>query len=75
MQIRNGAASVALGYIFSKDFDLKKRHIPQSILASSSSLNYLRSALDQLSLLYSVANPFVAHIAAVDYTRASSAGL
>lgn len=75
MQIRNGAASVALGYIFSKDFDLKKRHIPQSILASSSSLNYLRSALDQLSLLYSVANPFVAHIAAVDYSGASSAGL
>jgi len=67
MQIRSGAANVALGYIFSPDFDLKKRHIPQSIIASSSSLRYLRGALDQLSLLYSVANPFVAHIAAVDY--------
>ena len=72
MQIRQGAASVALGYIFSKDFDLKKRYVPQSILASSSSLRYLRAALDQLSLLYSVASPFVAHIAAIDYAGASS---
>jgi len=72
MQIRQGAASVALGYIFSKDFDLKKRYIPQSILASSSALQYLRAALDQLSLLYAIASPFVAHIAAVDYAGASS---
>ena len=75
MQTRSGAASVALGYIFSPDFDLKKRHIPQSIIASSSSLRYLRTALDQLSLLYSVANPFVAHIAAVDYVGGRSPGL
>ena len=75
MQIRSGAASIALGYIFSPDFDLEKRYIPQSILASSSSLQYLRSSLDQLSLLYSVASPFVAHIAAVDYTGGSSPGL
>lgn len=67
MQIRNGAGSIALGYMFSKDFDLKKRHIPQGILATSSSLQFLRPALEQLSLLYSVANPFVAHIAAMDY--------
>ena len=72
MQTRQGAASIALGYIFSKDFDLKKRYIPQSILASSSTLQYLRPALDQLSLLYSVASPFVAHIAAIDYAGASS---
>lgn len=75
MQIRTGAASIALGYIFSKDFDLKKRYTPQSILATSSGLQYLRSALEQLSLLYSVASPFVAHIAAVDYAGGSSAGL
>ncbi len=72
MQIRQGAASIALGYVFSKDFDLKKRYVPQSILASSSTLQYLRAALDQLSLLYSVASPFVAHIAAIDYAGASS---
>lgn len=72
MQIRSGAATVALGYIFSPDFDLKKRHIPQSIIATSSSLRYLRGALDQLSLLYSVASPLVAHIAAVDYVGGSS---
>lgn len=72
MQTRQGAASIALGYIFSKDFDLKKRYVPQSILASSSALQYFRTALDQLSLLYSVASPFVAHIAAIDYAGASS---
>ena len=75
MQTRSGAGSIALGYMFSKDFDLTKRHIPQSLLASSSSLHNLRQALDQLSLLYSVANPFVAHVAAVDYAPGSSGGL
>lgn len=67
MQIRSGAAVVALGYVFSPEFDLKKRHTPQSIIASTSSLRYMRETLDQLSLLYSLAPPFVAHIAAVDY--------
>jgi sulfite reductase (NADPH) flavoprotein alpha-component len=75
MQTRSGAGSIALGYLFSKDFDLTRRHIPQSLLASSSTLHSLRSSLDQLSLLYSVANPFVAHVAAVDYAPQSSGGL
>ncbi|KZF21098.1 hypothetical protein L228DRAFT_248861 [Xylona heveae TC161] len=75
METRLGAGAIALGYMFSKDFDLKKRHIPQGILASSSTLTFLRSALDQLSLLYSVANPFVAHIAAVDYAAGTTNGL
>ena len=35
METRTGAGSIALGYMFSKDFDLTKRHIPQSIIASS----------------------------------------
>lgn len=72
MEIRQGAASIALGYIFSKDFDLKKRYIPQSIVAPAAALHYLRDALDQLSLLYNVASPFVAHIAAADYAGAVS---
>ncbi|KAK2734342.1 hypothetical protein FQN55_002798 [Onygenales sp. PD_40] len=75
METRQGAGAIALGYIFSKDFDLKKRHIPQSILASSATLQYLRPALEQLSLLYSVANPFVAHVAAVDYVGGPIGGL
>jgi sulfite reductase (NADPH) flavoprotein alpha-component len=75
MQTRSGAGSIALGYMFSKDFDLKKRHIPQSLLTSSSSLHSLHSSLDQLSLLYSVANPLVAHVAAVDYAPGASRGL
>lgn len=75
MQIRQGAASIALGYIFSKDFDNQKRPIPQSILAPAATLIYLRDALDQLSLLYAMASPVVVHIAAVDYAVGSSAGL
>jgi sulfite reductase (NADPH) flavoprotein alpha-component len=75
MQVRNGAGSIALGYMFSRDFDLKKRHIPQGILATSSSLQFLRPALEQLSLLYSVANPFVAHVAAVDYAGSGAGEL
>ncbi|KAL1849742.1 sulfite reductase [NADPH] flavoprotein component [Paecilomyces lecythidis] len=67
METRQGAGNIALGYLFSPDFDLKKRHVPQGILASSATLPYLRSALEQLSLLYSVASPVAAHVAAVDY--------
>lgn len=73
LQTRTGAGAFALGYIFSKDFDLSKRHIPQTLLAPSLSLRNLRAALDQLALLYGVASPFVAHVAAADYN--SSAGL
>ncbi|KAI0860823.1 sulfite reductase flavoprotein component [Xylaria cubensis] len=73
LQTRTGAGAFALGYIFSKDFDITKRHIPQTLLAPSLSLRHLRSALDQLSLLYGVASPFVAHVAAIDY--ASDSGL
>ncbi|KAI5308792.1 hypothetical protein KEM55_004855, partial [Ascosphaera atra] len=67
METRQGAGTIALGYMFSPDFDIKKRHIPQSILASSATLQYMRPALEQLSLLYSVSNPLVAHISAVDF--------
>ncbi|RKU49112.1 hypothetical protein DL546_007101 [Coniochaeta pulveracea] len=68
LQTRTGAGAFALGYIYSPDFDLSKRSIPQSLLAPSLSLRHLRSALDQLSLLYGVASPFVAHVAAADYS-------
>lgn len=75
LETRTGAGALALGYLFSRDFDLKKRHIPQSIVASSSTLSYLRASLDQLSALYSVASPLTAHIAAVDYSANADAGL
>jgi sulfite reductase (NADPH) flavoprotein alpha-component len=68
LQSRTGAGSLALGYIFSPDFDVSKRHIPQSLIAPSGSLQQLRSTLDQLSLLYGVSSPFVAHVAAADYS-------
>lgn len=67
LQTRTGAGALALGYIFSPDFDMAKRHVPQSLFAPSTSLKNLRGALDQLSLLYGVASPFVAHVAALDY--------
>lgn len=67
LETRAGAGSLALGYVTSRDFDLTKRHIPQSIVASSYTLGQLRSTLDQLSLLSALTNPFVCQIAAVDY--------
>ncbi|KAM0480939.1 hypothetical protein ACHAPX_003830 [Trichoderma viride] len=68
LQTRTGAGALALGYIFSPDFDVNKRHIPQTLLAPSGSLQSLRGTLDQLSLLYNLSSPFVAHIAAADYS-------
>lgn len=72
METRAGAGALALGYMFSRDFDLEKRNIPQTVIASTASLAYMRLSLEQLSLLHALANPFVAHVAAVDY---SSSGL
>ena len=71
LQTRNGAGALALGYIFSPDFDVSKRHIPQTLLAPSGSLQPLRETLDQLSLLYGLSSPFVAHVAAADYTASN----
>ncbi|KZZ97524.1 sulfite reductase flavoprotein component [Moelleriella libera RCEF 2490] len=71
LQTRIGAGSLALGYIFSPDFDVSKRHIPQTLLAPAGSLQQLRGTLDQLSLLYNLSSPFVAHIASADYTDAN----
>ena len=75
LETRNGAGALALGYMFSPDFDVKRRHIPQSIVASAASLEYLRPSLDQLSLLYDVANPTALQVAAVDYAAETKAGL
>ncbi|KAF2765893.1 hypothetical protein EJ03DRAFT_194539 [Teratosphaeria nubilosa] len=75
METRHGAGSIALGYMFSPDFDLEKRHVPQSIIASAASLAHLRPALDQLSLLYDVANPTALQVAAVDFAAETKAGL
>ncbi|EMC99570.1 hypothetical protein BAUCODRAFT_29943 [Baudoinia panamericana UAMH 10762] len=75
METRHGAGSIALGYMFSPDFDISKRHMPQSIIASAASLPHLRPALDQLSLLYEMANPTALQVAAVDYAAETKAGL
>lgn len=71
LQTRTGAGTLALGYMFSPDFDMSRRNIPQTLLASSAALPLLRGSLDQLSLLYSVASPLVAHVAAADYSGAT----
>jgi sulfite reductase (NADPH) flavoprotein alpha-component len=75
LQSRTGAGALALGYMFSKDFDASRRHVPHSVLGSAGSLIQLRSTLSQLSAVYDKANPFVAHITAVDYAAASASGL
>lgn len=75
MDTRAGAGSIALGYMFSPDYDLSKRHIPQAILAPSATLNLLRPTLDQLSLLYNVSNPIVLHVPAADYAAGPSSTL
>jgi sulfite reductase (NADPH) flavoprotein alpha-component len=69
LQARTGAGALALGYVFSPDFDVAKRHIPQTLIASSGNLQQLRGTLDQLSLLYGVSSPFVAHVASTDYSE------
>jgi sulfite reductase (NADPH) flavoprotein alpha-component len=68
LQTRTGAGALALGYIFSPDFDLSKRQVPQTLIAPTGALPLLRSSLDQVSLLYGVSSPFVAHLSAVDYS-------
>ncbi|KAK6439066.1 sulfite reductase [NADPH] flavoprotein component, partial [Oleoguttula sp. CCFEE 5521] len=75
LETRNGAGTIALGYMFYPDFDMAKRHRPQSIVASAASLTHLRPALDELSLLYDVASPTVLQIAAVDYAPETKTGL
>lgn len=75
LETRHGAGAMALGYMFSPDFDLEKRHVPQTIIASAASLDYLRPNLDQLSLLYDVANLTNLQIAAVDYAADTKTGL
>ncbi|KAF3902429.1 hypothetical protein ABW21_db0200305 [Orbilia brochopaga] len=70
LQARTGAASVLLGYVFSADRldSSSKREIPQTVIASTATLLEMQNALEQLSLLYSISSPFVAHVAAVDYS-------
>ena len=72
MQLRHGAGLSALGYAFSKDFDQRRQHIPQGIIASSAALPYLRRAFEQLRLIRGPSVPFVANIAAVDYLPLTS---
>ncbi|GAB7363471.1 hypothetical protein MBLNU230_g3743t1 [Neophaeotheca triangularis] len=75
LESRNGAANIALGYMFSPDFDMEKRAVPQGIIASAADLTMLRPCLDQLSLLYDVANPTALQVAAVEYAPGTAAGL
>lgn len=72
METRLGAANVLLGYVFSPDSTPEKKAVAKSIIASTASLLPMRSALDQLALLYNVSSPFVAHVAAVDFDVTSS---
>ena len=72
---RSGAGAMALGYMFCPDFDMAIRSVPQGILASAATLEFMRPCLDQLSLLYDVAPPTVLQVAAVDYAADTQSGL
>ncbi|TGZ84440.1 hypothetical protein EX30DRAFT_336972 [Ascodesmis nigricans] len=73
LETRLGAAGVLLGYIFSLDGRKRERlqGVGQSIIASSGSVTAMRDALSQLALLYKASDPFVAHIAAVEWENGS----
>lgn len=75
MQTRTGAGAVTLGYMSSKDADATRRHVPQTILASSGSVGHLRCSLEQLVHSYKSAKPTVLHIAAVDYEAGAAPAL
>lgn len=66
LETRLGAGSALLGYTFSKDKTTQKG-LPQSIIATTATLSVMQPALNQLSLLYALSSPVVAHVAAVDY--------
>lgn len=70
LETRLGAGSALLGYTFSKDRTSHK-NVPQSVIASSGALTAMQPALNQLSLLYSLSSPVVAHVAALDYDAAA----
>lgn len=70
LETRLGAGLSFLGYNFSEDKTAQKG-IPQSIIATTATLGLMQPVLNQLSLLYSLSNPIVAHVAAVDYDVAS----
>lgn len=72
MQTRSGAASMILGNIFSRDYNLIKKASPASVLATSSSLIAMKPVLDQLSLLYSSATPLVVHVSSLDLSPVTS---
>ena len=75
MDLRMGAGSIILGYLFSNELDLRKRRIPQHIIGSSALLLYLQSSLAQIASAYQVSNPLVIHIAASDYSNRATSGL
>lgn len=75
MDTRTGAGAVALGYMFCNDFDANRRHLPQSLLASSGSLTYLRHTFSELITKNHNAKPTVVHVAAVDYQAGNTPGL
>lgn len=66
LETRLGAGSALLGYNFSKD-KTSRRELPQSLIATTTTLSVMQPVLNQLSLLYALSSPVVAHVAAIDY--------
>ncbi|RPB24524.1 hypothetical protein L211DRAFT_848833 [Terfezia boudieri ATCC MYA-4762] len=70
LETRLGAGSALLGYTFSKD-KTSKKELPQTVIATTATLGVMQPVLNQLSLLYALSSPVVAHVAAIDYDTTS----
>lgn len=68
LQTRAGAGSVLLGYIYNQSTSVNGQYpVPQSVLATSGSLDYMQAVLAQYSVKPSYNFPLTLNIAAVDY--------
>jgi sulfite reductase (NADPH) flavoprotein alpha-component len=66
LESRVGAACVVLGYIYGRS---QSDSTPQSVVASSGTLEYMKPVLAQFSLEERVSSPLVFHVAALDYNQ------
>ena len=75
LDIKTGAGSIILGYIFSSELGAQGRRTSQHIIGSSALLPYIQYSLSQLTAIYQSSTPLVLHIAASDYENKARAGL
>lgn len=75
LDIRIGAGSIILGYMFSGELGAQGRRNPQHVIGSSALLPYIHHSLSQVAATYQNSSPLVLHIAASDYVNKARVGL